>query len=191
MDSAVEFNKEIVFYKTVHRRVKHPRIEFKTGILTLIIPKDWNETEKDLLLKHEKWILNKHGQIKASLAVSKDKTLIEDRNINSFKRFVKEKAEEYQKELNLGINRLDFKTMRTKWASCSSNKIVTVNTLMRYLPDELIKYVLYHEIVHLKERKHNKHFWNIVEKKFKNPELKEKDLMMYWFLIQKNNMVKS
>ena len=94
-------------------------------------------------------------------------------------------------DIGVDVKEIHIREMKRKWASCSSNKIVTVNTLMRYLPDELIKYVLYHEIVHLKERKHNKHFWNIVEKKFKNPELKEKDLMMYWFLIQKNNMVKS
>ncbi len=185
MAETIKFNKEIVFYKTIHRKIKHPRIEFKTGILTLIIPKDWNETEKDLLLKHEKWILTKHGQIKSSLDTCDGKELKKDRDLKTFKDFVRGKVCEYQNIHNSEIKRLDFKTMKTKWASCSSNRIVTVNTLMKYLPDKLIEYVMYHEMAHLRERKHNKHFWNIVEKKFKNPELMEKDLMMYWFLIQK------
>lgn len=178
------YNK-VVFYQTEHRKVKHPRLEFKTGILKLIIPKDWKETEGELLLKHEKWIMAKHNQIETSLDRSEEKTLINERDINSFKSFAKKAADEYLKHLNVEIKRVDFKTMKTKWASCSRNKIITVNTLMKYLPDELMKYVLFHEIAHLKERKHNKHFWNIVGKKFKNPKSKEQDLMMYWFLIQK------
>ncbi|MDD4957349.1 MAG: M48 family metallopeptidase [Candidatus Omnitrophica bacterium] len=185
MDKPIKAYNKVVFYQTEYRKVKHPRLEFKTGILKLIVPKDWKETEAELLLKHEKWIMSKHDQIEASLDRSEGEQLKVKRDIDSFKGFVRKTLDEYLKPLKIEIKRLDFKTMKTKWASCSQNRIITVNALMRYLPDNLVKYVLFHEIAHLEERKHNKHFWNIIEKKFKNPKLKEQDLMMYWFLIQK------
>ncbi|MBU4373581.1 MAG: DUF45 domain-containing protein, partial [Euryarchaeota archaeon] len=46
-------------------------------------------------------------------------------------------------------------------------------------------YVIFHEMVHLIERKHNEHFWNIISNKFENYSEKEKELFEYWFLIQK------
>ena len=188
MDKPIKAYNKVVFYQTEYRKVKHPRLEFKTGILKLIVPKDWKETEAELLLKHEKWIMSKHDQIEVSLDRSEGEQLKVKRDINSFKGFVRKTLDEYLSPLKVEIKRLDFKTMKTKWASCSQNRIITVNTLMRYLPDNLVRYVLFHEISHLEERKHNKHFWNIIEKKFKNPKSKEQDLMMYWFLIQKQGV---
>ena len=78
--------------------------------------------------------------------------------------------------------------MKSKWASCSIKKNLTFNTLLRYLPNFLIKYVVFHEITHLKEKKHNERFWKIIKKEFKDYQKKEKELLIYWFLIQKNNL---
>jgi predicted metal-dependent hydrolase len=57
---------------------------------------------------------------------------------------------------------------------------------MKYLPEDLIQYITYHEITHAIERKHNENFWNIINRKFKDATNKEKDLLTYWFLIQKS-----
>ena len=78
--------------------------------------------------------------------------------------------------------------MKTKWASCSKKRNLTINTLMKFLPDYLIEYIIFHEIAHLKERKHNENFWKIVSRKFKNYEEMEKELFIYWFLIWKKNL---
>jgi len=55
--------------------------------------------------------------------------------------------------------------MKTKWASHSRNSNLTINTLMKYLPEDLIHYITYHEIAHAIERKHNENFWDIINKK--------------------------
>ena len=59
-----------------------------------------------------------------------------------------------------------------------------VNSLLRYLPVHLIDYVVYHEIAHLKERKHNERFWKIIKEKYKDHQKREKELFLYWFLVQ-------
>lgn len=186
-------NKEIT-YDAVYREVKHPRLEFKTGSLLLVIPKNWQETEEQLIMKHKDWIYRKHKEIISSLKEGKHKKLIYNRNIEVFKEYVRQKLKIYQDNLNLKIKKITFRIMKTKWASCSSRKKITVNVFLKYLPEDIIDYVLFHEVAHIKEKKHNKRFWNIVVRRFKTFADKEKDLMAYWFLIQErilNNRSKS
>ena len=75
--------------------------------------------------------------------------------------------------------------MKTKWASLSSAKNLTVNRLMCYLPEYLIHYVIYHEMTHLKEKRHNSEFWKIIKRKFKDFETLEREMFIYWFLVSK------
>lgn len=74
--------------------------------------------------------------------------------------------------------------MTTKWASHSQNNNLTINTLLKYLPEDLISYIIYHEIAHNIERKHNKKFWELINKKYTNHITIESALLSYWFLIQ-------
>ena len=83
------------------------------------------------------------------------------------------------------MKKIYFRKMKTKWASCSAKRNLTINTLMKYLPDYLIKYVIFHEIAHLKEKRHNDEFWKIVSKKFVNYQKLERDLFVYWFQVAK------
>ena len=75
--------------------------------------------------------------------------------------------------------------MKTKWANHSKNNNLTINTLLKYLPDDLIEYMIYHETAHAIERKHNENFWALINKKHPNHDANEKDLLTYWFIIQK------
>jgi len=168
------FNSKIK-YTTDFRNVKYPRLEFKTGELKLILPKEY-KNEKELLEKHVEWIKNKHEEIKWALKVSKNKE-IENREVNELKKLI-------TKYCKGKINKIFLRKMRSKWASLSSNNNLTINKLLRFLPEELIKYVVYHELVHQKERKHNRKFWRFVERKFKDYQDKEKELFVYWFTIQ-------
>jgi predicted metal-dependent hydrolase len=75
--------------------------------------------------------------------------------------------------------------MKTKWASHSQNNNLTINTFLKYLPEDLINYIIYHETAHNIERKHNENFWSLINKKHPDYQTKEKSLLTYWFLIQK------
>jgi len=61
--------------------------------------------------------------------------------------------------------KLEFREMRKKLASASLNKkIIRLNKTVLILPDELIRYILAHEIAHikLKTRYHSKEFREIL-----------------------------
>jgi len=172
-------------YKKIYRNVKYPRLEFKTGDLVLILSEDHNPEE--IIEKHKSWIYKKKDFIRRSLEASKDKKIF-DRTEKEFRELVYSIVEGFSDDLDLNFNKIYFRKMRTKWASCSSKKNLTINKLMRYLPLNLIEYVIFHELAHLIEKKHNKNFWSIISKKFDNYEELEKELFVYWFLIQKTKL---
>jgi len=181
MDKSKSYNSN-VDYEVIYRNVKYPRLEFKTGELILILPKNYQNHE-DIIEKHKKWINEKKNFIERSLIESKDKKLVE-RNFKEFKLLACHLAGKISKELKLEINKIYFRKMKTKWGSCSSKKNLTLNTLLRYLPEDLVEYVIFHEIIHLIEKKHNERFWRIISGKFKNYQEMEKELFIYWFLLQ-------
>jgi hypothetical protein len=74
--------------------------------------------------------------------------------------------------------------MNSKWASHSRNGNLTLNGELRFLPKNLIEYVIFHEMAHSIERKHNERFWKTVERRFKNHQEIENKLLVYWFLIK-------
>jgi hypothetical protein len=173
-----------VDYTVAYRNVKHPRLEYKTGTLLLILPKG-SKNEKQTLEKYKKWIQKKELTIKKALEEAKTKNLTLNRTDKELRNLIHTLAQNYQAELNTKINKIIYRKMKTKWASHSKNNNLTVNTLLKYLPQDTVEYIVYHEITHSIERKHNEKFWNIITKKFPDYQTKEKDLLTYWFIIQK------
>ena len=84
---------------------------------------------------------------------------------------------------------IKFRKMKKRWGSCDNKGNLKFNTRMKYLPDKLIEYVVFHEMGHLLEFGHNHNFYDIIFAEY--PEYKKLDLelSMYWFAInsQTNN----
>lgn len=171
-------------YTVDYRNVKHPRLEFKTGTLLVILPKS-RRNEKDILEKYKKWIQRKQSTIKTAIEEAKVRSLNQTRTDKELRSLVEKLAQNYQKELNTHIAKIYFRKMKTKWASHSHNGNLTVNTLLKHLPRDIIEYIICHETTHSIERKHNEKFWNTIERQFPDYQTKEKDLLTYWFTIQK------
>lgn len=174
-------------YTVEYRNVKHPRLEFKTGTLLVILPKTgW--TPEQVLEKYRSWINHKQATINTAIQKSTETFINKTRTENELKNLVKRCAESAQKDLYTKINKIYFRQMKTKWASHSKNNNLTINTLLKFLPEDLISYIIYHETAHNLERKHNAIFWTIVGKRFPNHNDKEKDLLIYWFLIREKSI---
>jgi predicted metal-dependent hydrolase len=165
-------------HRLSYRNVKYPRLEFKTGKLLIILP--FGHKPDRLFEKHGGWIHNKTKFIKECLKDAPTKKLV-GRSEEEFKDLILSFVKEACKELGKGLNRVYFRMMRTKWASCSSKRNLTINRLMKYLPESILKYVVFHEIVHLIEKRHNDKFWQRISKRFNNYQELEQDLFVYWF----------
>ncbi len=184
MGKQVRISDSTINYEIVHRNIKYPRLEFKTGKMLLVLPKGYTDYG-DLIEKHQDWIFKRSSEIAAALEQAQKKKLDLERTDQELKQMIASIVENISSDLKININNIYFRRMKSKWGSCSPDKNLTINTHLKYLPDNLIEYVIFHEMIHLKERKHNELFWKIISTKFNNYEEKEKELFEYWFLIQK------
>ena len=167
-------------YRVYYRKIKYPRLEFKTGKLELILPLD--TSPNDLIEKRKNWINRKQAFIKKCLNRSNHKRII-PRTENTFKELIFNITSNLSNELQVKINKLYFREMRTKWASCSHKRNLTLNKMMKYLPAKQVEYIMYHELIHLIEKRHNDRFCRIIAKRFKNYKNLESSLFPYWFLV--------
>ncbi|MBS1551968.1 MAG: DUF45 domain-containing protein [Bacteroidetes bacterium] len=167
--------------KLKNRNIKYPRLEFKTGELLLILPHGKEPAE--LTEKYSGWIKDKELFIKSALLESKKKKL-HNRELNELKKLVFDLIEIYSDELGVSSERVAFRNITSKWASCSKYGNLVFNTDMKYLPSRLISYIVFHEMVHMISRKHNAKFWEVINTKYENHKELERELFVYWFRIK-------
>ena len=68
------------------------------------------------------------------------------------------------KSLNLNIKDLKISNSFNYWGSCNSAGIIHLNWRLIFAPSKILKYILVHELCHLKEFNHTKNFWMLVKK---------------------------
>lgn len=64
----------------------------------------------------------------------------------------------------LSFNRLTIRGQKTRWGSCSSKGNINLNFKLLFLPPELLRYVLLHELAHTLHLNHSPKFWASLEK---------------------------
>jgi len=171
-----------LLYKKVHRKVRSARLEFEDGLLTIILPENFKDGEK-LINQHKRWILKQIEKFEELKRHSKKMTINRKLDINSFQKQVTKKIAKFSQEFGVSVKDISFKKLKSRWGSCSSDGKITINTLLRFLPERYIEYITFHEVLHRIEKRHNKRFYTLLKEKFLDKELIEKDLATYWYLL--------
>jgi predicted metal-dependent hydrolase len=55
------------------------------------------------------------------------------------------------------------KSQRTRWASCSAKRNLSLNTKLLFIAPDLVRYVIIHELCHTVHMNHGKEFWRLVQ----------------------------
>lgn len=83
-------------------------------------------------------------------------------------------------ELSLPCRRISVRGQKTRWASCSSQKDISLNYKLLFLPRPLVHYVLVHELCHTVQMNHSKDFWRLVGEKQPDYKQWKKQLKTGW-----------
>ncbi|MBF0266736.1 MAG: M48 family metallopeptidase [Gammaproteobacteria bacterium] len=68
-------------------------------------------------------------------------------------------CEQAAKEVGVKFNRITIRGQKTRWGSCSSKGNINLNYKLLFVEPEQVRYVIYHEMVHLQHFNHSRDFW--------------------------------
>ena len=74
------------------------------------------------------------------------------------------RVDRYASLMGLEYGRIALRTQKTRFGSCSSKKNLNFNLAIMLMPEEIIDYVIVHELAHIKQMNHSKAFWCEVER---------------------------
>jgi len=61
------------------------------------------------------------------------------------------------------LRKIRLKFASSQWGSCSPRKTIMFNTALLFAPPSVLKYVIVHELAHLKHSNHSSAYWREVE----------------------------
>jgi len=83
----------------------------------------------------------------------------------------------WERILDLKVNELKIKKMKTKWGSCNPTvRRIWINLELIKKPQKYLEYIIVHELAHFLERKHNDRFKAIMDKYMPGWETYRRDL---------------
>ena len=70
----------------------------------------------------------------------------------------------YKQRVGATPSRIQIKDYRARWGSCKPDGSIQLNWRLIHAPMHIMDYVVVHELCHLLEMNHSKHFWSEVER---------------------------
>ncbi len=136
------------------------------------------ESKKSWIQKH----LDKMKHVeKEHEALSKNLTEI-DRS-KARKKLVS-RLNELSEQHGFSYNKVFMRNQKTRWGSCSAKNNISLNMKLVRLPDEMIDYVLLHELVHTRIKNHTNEFWTELSKFVGNAKKVDRRLNEYKMMVQ-------
>jgi len=66
------------------------------------------------------------------------------------------------REMNVSFRRIAVRRQRTRWGSCSIRGTISLNCCLLFQRPEVLRYLLIHELAHVKHMNHSARFWSLV-----------------------------
>lgn len=144
------------------------------GHLVMRLPRSLPEKEAlEFAKRHELWIVRNYRKV-AELA-QEQRIYSEDEiyaHVDKLCPVLEHRVSYYASLMGVTYGRITIRNQRTRWGSCSAKGNLNFNWKLSLLPDELLDYVIVHELAHRLEMNHSERFWVQVERIL--PDYKER-----------------
>jgi len=134
----------------------------------------------DFVRKKDLWIKKHQAAIKE---YEDKKKAANDAFLNIDKKEARKKIisrlEELARQNGFTYRKVSIRNQRTRWGSCSGKCDISLNLKLVALPQDLLDYVIFHELVHTRVHNHSKKFWAELDKYVGNGKVKAKRLVEY------------
>ena len=136
------------------------------------VPRRASKAQIEGLLKEKQdWILRTLDKIDKRNAIEKsEENQIEKLEPEEVKKLKKEArnhlaslTEYWAEKIGVSYGRISIRGQKTRWGSCSSKGNLNYNYLLMLCPDDVIEYVVIHELCHRIYMNHSKRFWEKIE----------------------------
>ena len=123
--------------------------------------------------------------ISKKLSISSEENQLYIRNIilEIWKKEAKEYLPKRVKALaidnDFNYQKLTIKNTKSRWGSCSFDNNINLSLHLMRISNELIDYVILHELVHTKVKNHSSKYWETLEKHCPNSKILDKELKKY------------
>lgn len=167
-------------YEIIYTNNKNWYARIKQGKLIISIPKilKYNKKFEQSLIENGKKLLEKHKKYDYVKVKDKDKVLLFGEFVNKTELkwnldkklkeilldYLSPIVDEYSKKLWYEVKSVSIRKASSKRWSCSHDQKIMFSQNLVHLPTKYIKYVVIHEVCHLKHKNHSKEFWTEVEK---------------------------
>jgi predicted metal-dependent hydrolase len=133
----------------------------------------------DFVLKKQDWIETTRSKLQARQTEKKVIRLTakeESRYKKEAKAYLQMKCIHFSQVMGLRPGDVKINSAKTRWGSCNGKGSINFTYRLLFVPEELIDYVVVHELAHLKEMNHSQRFWSVVEQTMPDYKARRKRL---------------
>ena len=95
------------------------------------------------------------------------------------KEYLPERVKALAEKHKFKYKNVAIKNAKTRWGSCSFENNINLSLHLMRLPDDLIDYVILHELVHTKIKNHSRDFWQLLDIVSGNAKKLDKEVKEY------------
>ena len=123
--------------------------------------------------------------ISKKLSISSEENQLYIRNIileiwrKEAKEYLPKRVKALAIDYDFNYQKLTIKNTKSRWGSCSFDNNINLSLHLMRISNELIDYVILHELVHTKVKNHSSKFWETLEKHCPNSKILDKELKKY------------